>query len=72
MPLMLIEAGKKARVVSIMGTEETRKRLGALGFVPGAVVAVVQSEKGNMIVGIHESRIALNADLAKRLMVEPL
>ena len=72
MPLAMIEAGRKARVSAVTGAEETKKRLGALGFVPGAVVAVVQSEKGNMIVGIHESRIALNADLARRLMVEPL
>lgn len=72
MPLAMVEAGKKVRVAAVTGAEETRKRLGALGFVPGAIVSVVQSDGGDMIVALHESRIALNADLAKRLIVEPL
>ena len=68
----MIKPGAKARVVAVTGAEDAKKHLGALGFVPGVVVSIVQSDGGNMIVGIHESRLALNAELANKLMVEPL
>lgn len=72
MPLSLLETGKKARIVAVTGTDKTKKHLGSLGFIPGAVVEVVQSSAGNMILGLHDSRIAVNDDMAKRLVVEPL
>ena len=39
-------------------------------FVPGVVVSVVQVMDGSMILGVQESRIAVNEDLARRIMVE--
>ena len=70
MPLSMVKAGEKARVVAMTGTDEVKKHLGNLGFVPGAIVTVVQIMAGSMIVGIHDSRIAINDDLVKRVRVE--
>lgn len=72
MPLALLEQGKKARIAAINGADTVRKHLGSLGFVPGAVVEVVQVVSGSMIVGIHDSRIAVNDELVRRIVVEPL
>lgn len=72
MPLAMIEAGGKAKILSISGADAVRKHLGSLGFVPGAVVTVVQTVNQSMIVGLHDSRVALNDELARKLVVEPL
>ena len=72
MPLALIKIGERARVMSISGNDAVRKHLGSLGLIPGAVVTVVQLADGNMIVGIQDSRIALNDELTRRIHVEPL
>ncbi len=70
MPLALVKMGEKVRVLAITGSDAVRHRLGALGFVPGVVVTVVQLSYGNMILGIHESRIAVDGELAKRILVK--
>ena len=71
MPLAMIKIGERARVVAITGTDAVKKHLGSLGFVPGAVVTVVNVTAGSMIVGVHDSRIAINPDVAARVMVRP-
>ena len=70
MPLAMLKTGERARILAIQGVDSVKKHLGALGFVPGAVVTVVQLSYGNMILGIHDSRIAVNDDLARRILVK--
>lgn len=70
MPLALLGRGDKARIRTIKGSDVVKHHLGALGFVPGVMVTVIQLSYGNMILGIHDSRIALNDDLARRILVE--
>ena len=69
MPLAMIRVGEKARIVAITGTDTVRKHLGSLGFVSGVVVSVVQISAGSMIIGLQDSRVAVNEDLARRIMV---
>ena len=71
MPLALIREGDKVRVNHVTGSDAVRKHLGSLGFVAGALVTVVQISSGNMILGIHDSRVAINRDTAARVMVDP-
>ena len=70
MPMALIKAGDKARVLTVKGNDTVKKHLGELGLIPGAVVKVIKVVNGNMIVGVHDSRVALNDELAKRILVE--
>jgi len=60
MRLAEIQEGKRARIVHVKGDEAVRRHLGALGFVAGTVVRVVGTSYGNMILAVHESRIAVN------------
>ena len=71
MPLAMMKIGERARVSAVSGTDAVRKRLGALGIVPGALLTVVQTVDDGLIVGVHDSRIALNSDLASRVQVVP-
>ncbi|MBQ3747177.1 MAG: ferrous iron transport protein A [Kiritimatiellae bacterium] len=70
MPLAMLKVGEQARVTAITGTDTVRKHLGSLGFVPGVVISVVQVANGSMILGLQDSRIAVNDDLARRIIVK--
>ncbi len=71
MPLALMSTGSRARVMSVSGNDTVKKHLGSLGLIPGAVITVVQMMAGNMVVGVRDSRIAINGDLTRRVQVEP-
>ena len=69
MPLTLLNIGETGEIKRIGGNEETRRFLNNLGFVVGAEVSVVSAIGGNVIVNIKDSRVAINEDMAKRIMV---
>ena len=60
MTLAAMKEGERARIVRVTGDEAVKRHLGALGFVAGTVVRVVRTSYGNMILAVHESRIAVN------------
>ena len=64
-----INIGETGEIKRIGGNEETRRFLNNLGFVVGAEVVVVSAIGGNVIVNIKDSRVAINEDMAKRIMV---
>ena len=69
MKLAEIGEGERARIVCVGGDEAVKRHLGALGFVAGTVVRVVGTSYGNMILAVHESRIAVNNETAEGVEV---
>lgn len=69
MPLTMWPSGKITAIKKIGGKDETKRFLCNLGFVPGEMVTVVSENCGNMIVNVKDTRVALDKDLAKRIMV---
>ena len=69
MPLTMLNIGETGKIKRIGGNEETRRFLNNLGFVVGTVVSVVSAIGGYVIVNIKDSRVAINEDMAKRIMV---
>ena len=69
MPLTRLNIGETGKIKRIGGNEETRRFLNNLGFVVGTEVSVVSAIGGNVIVNIKDSRVAINEDMAKRIMV---
>ncbi|MBC8538986.1 ferrous iron transport protein A [Christensenellaceae bacterium NSJ-63] len=69
MPLILAKAGQTNTIVKIGGKEKTRKFLESLGFVAGSEVTVISEIAGNVIVNVKDTRIAINKEMAKRIMV---
>ena len=69
MPLSMVEEGEPKTIVKVGGKEEVRKFLENLGFVDGAVVTVVSSLGGNMILKVKDSRVALGRDMASKIQV---
>ena len=69
MPLTMLNIGETGKIKRIGGNEETRRFLNNLGFVVGTEVSVVSAIGENVIVNIKDSRVAINEDMAKRIMV---
>ncbi len=57
------------QIKKVGGKEETRRFLESLGFVAGAFVTIVSEINGNLIVNVKESRVAIDKELATKIMV---
>ncbi|MBE5999820.1 MAG: ferrous iron transport protein A [Sarcina sp.] len=68
-PLSLAEPGKEQVIKRVGGNAEVRQHLENLGFVVGGTVTVLSVLKGNVIVKVKESRIAIDDGLARKIMV---
>jgi ferrous iron transport protein A len=69
MPLTMLRAGEVSIIKKIGGKEETRKFLENLGFVTGSTVTIISEISGNMIVNVKDSRVAINKEMASKIMV---
>ena len=69
MPLTMANIGETNTIKRVGGNEETRRFLENLGFVAGTEITVVSSIGGNLIVNVKDSRIALNEDMARHIVI---
>lgn len=69
MPLTMADTGSENIIKKIGGNPETRKFLENLGFVSGASVTVINEIGGNLIVNVKESRVAVNREMAMKIMI---
>ena len=69
MPLTMANIGEVNEIKRIGGNEETRRFLANLGFVVCAEITVVSAIGGNVIVNIKDSRVAVNSDMARHIMI---
>lgn len=65
----MVQAGKVNKIKKIMGKDESQRFLNNLGFIVGETVTVVSQFAGNMILTVKETRVALDKDMAKRIIV---
>ena len=69
MPLLLAKEGEANYIKKVTGKEETRLFLEKLGFVAGAAITVVSSIGGNLIVNVKDSRVAIDKNMAKGILI---
>jgi ferrous iron transport protein A len=69
LPLPVAVPGEENIIKKIGGSPDVKKHLEDLGFTVGGAVTVISTLGGNVIVKVKESRIAVNEDLARRIMV---
>ena len=65
----MAKEGELNTIKRVGGKAETKKFLENLGFVVGATVTVISEISGNIIVNIKDSRVAINKDMARHIMV---
>lgn len=69
MPLSFANRDEEYTIRKIGGSPEVKKHLENLGFVAGGSVSVISSIEGNLIVKVKESRVAINDEMARRIMI---
>ena len=69
MPLTIAPVGQASKIQRVGGNDETKRFLANLGFVVGSEVTVISTIGGNVIVNIKDSRVAINQDMARHIMV---
>ncbi|MBQ1771137.1 MAG: ferrous iron transport protein A [Clostridia bacterium] len=69
MPLALADIGEENIIKRVGGSPETKKHLENLGFVVGGTVTIITSMAGNIIVNVKDTRVAINEEMARKIMV---
>ena len=68
-PLTMAAIGETVIIRKITGKDEVRQHLAELGFVVDSTITVVSKMGGNLILQVKDSRIALDASMAIRIMI---
>ena len=66
-PILFLQSGDTGTIKRISGAEDTRRFLA--GLVENAEVTVVSQFDGNLIVNVKDSRVAVNKEMARHIMV---
>ena len=69
MPLTMARPGETVTIRKITGKDEIRQHLAELGFVVDSDVTVVSELGGSLILQVKESRVALDRDMANRILI---
>lgn len=70
MPLTFLKKGQTCKIKKIIGSDEIKAHLEDLGFVLGSEISIVNELAGNIIVNIKDSRVALDKNLANKILVD--
>lgn len=68
-PIKFADIGKECIIKRICGKPEVKKHLENLGFTVGGSAMVISTLGGNIIVKIKESRVAIDSDLANKILI---
>ena len=69
MPLSYANPGEESVIRRIGGSPEVKKHLENLGFVVGGTATVITFLNGNVIVKVKESRVAIDEEMARKIMI---
>ncbi|MBQ8945936.1 MAG: ferrous iron transport protein A [Lachnospiraceae bacterium] len=68
-PLTYATPGEESIVRKVGGNPGVKRHLENLGITPGGSVTLISVLDGNVIVKVKESRIALNEEMARKVMI---
>ena len=69
MPITFAKKGERVSIKEIKGRDDTKRFLGSLGFIIGEEVVVVSEFRGNLIVNIKDTRVAIDSKMANRILI---
>ena len=71
MPLVLAPQGEQLRIVRVAGDQKICHHLENLGITSGTDITLLSQDGGNMIIRVHDSRLALDRNVARSIIVRP-
>ena len=69
LPLIAADVNEEVIVRKVGGSPEVKLHLQDLGIIPGSSVTLISINEGNVIIKVKESRLAINRDMAMKIMV---
>ena len=69
MPIAIAPLNKEFKIVKILVDEKTKRHLESLGVIVNAVVRVISRSGGNIIFAVKNGRLAINKDVANKILV---
>ena len=70
MPLSYAEKDHPVTICKVSGNDKVRSHLADLGFAADTTVIVKQEIAGSLIVEVRGTRLALDASMARRILVK--
>lgn len=61
------KSGDQFSIKYLDGTDEQKRHLQNLGFIPTSVINVISTNEDNMIVQVFDSRIAINSEISNQV-----
>lgn len=68
-PISFADVGKECIIKKIGGSPEVKKHLENLGFAVGGNATLITALGGNVIIKVKESRVAIDSDMANRILI---
>lgn len=69
MPLIIAPANQILTVIKILLDDKTKKHLESLGITIDSSITLLESNGGNVIISVKNGRLALDRDLAMKILV---
>ena len=69
MPLTMAPAGEEVTVKKVLADERSKRHFASLGITEGTKLTVFSSVHGSVIVKVCGARLALNKDMAVKILV---
>lgn len=69
MPVVIAPLNKELRIVRVLTDDKTKKHLESLGISISGTVTVLSQSGGSVVLKIKEGRIALDRDIATKILV---
>lgn len=69
MPITVASIGEIYRIVRIGGSDEVRQHLQDMGVIVDEEIKLLTNLGGNCLVAVKDTRIAINHDMARRIIV---
>lgn len=69
MPITLAPLNQEVRIVKVLADEKTKRHLESLGILVNAMVTVLSSVNGGVVLLVKNGRLALDAKVAGKILV---
>lgn len=69
MPIVVAPIGRQLRVIKILADDRTKKHLESLGITIDSEMSVISESGGSVILQIKDGRLALDKQLATKILV---
>ena len=69
MPIGLAPTNKEMKIVRILADDKTKKHLESLGILVNALITVISSVNGGVVIAVKEGRLGLDRSIASKILV---